>query len=108
MTDREILERAAAILDSNGYEGAASWLNHALREWEPDAPQPEGKLVRIAVAANERGGVYLCEIDAFINQDEAFEDIFGRASGDIITYRGIVTAILPPTAIPVVKGKVSP
>jgi hypothetical protein len=106
MTDREILERAAAILDCNGYDGAASWINHALREWEPDLLQPEGREARTAQAFRSDGSLWVCEIDDDVTEEEATDTVRGFAWP--VSHFGIVTAILPPTTVPVVKGKVSP
>jgi hypothetical protein len=99
-TDREILERAARIVQEDAPHIAAAL------EWRagktPDPPQPPGKTVRIAVAIDPdgRGAAWV------INRGEDDFDAMDHCTCGKPTHRAIITAVIPPYEIPVVAGKV--
>lgn len=105
MTDREILERAADILERNGRDFTGPRLREVAAGWPPDPPTPpDGVEVRIAVAISPKGIVWAVGIDHLTTEKQAIKEAVGRSEGQHNAFIVAVTA--PPVAVPVVAGTV--
>jgi hypothetical protein len=80
-------------------------IREAIRRLTPQPPAPGSVEVKIAVASDGRGSVSACEIALAFPEPSAWEHVL-RSTPEPITHKAIVTAMIPPIAIPVVEGEV--
>ena len=104
MTDREILERAQEIARFHEDKATVNCLTELIDLLIPDPPQPSGRPVRIAVAMSQQSAV--AEIFTPDGHSGAMMIAAHSRLGKTVTHEAIITAIIPPVAIPVVEGKV--
>lgn len=102
MSEQEAFEIVAGICRSRGYSGQADFLDELARTHSPDPPQPPGVEVRIAVAIDDHGYVATLGLCHDLTEADAMDAV--ESNGD--THQAIVTAVIPPIAIPVVSGRV--
>lgn len=109
MTNRQILERAADILERDGRSFTGGRVRQMIEDLPPDPLTPSNSIeIRIAMAANGLGSYAAYPVmPRFGGTDTTAIGVVKLAVSDI-THIAIGVFMIPPIAVPEIEGKASP